>query len=117
MNTTEFSNEFDVLYNQVNSNQAPGLDEYEKSVVLTKAQDEIVLMYFNPRGNKFLQGMDDSPEKQYDFSTLIRSNERTIYRNEYSSQLRAGTATYDPRSMITTVDEDILLITNESVVN
>ena len=37
MNVQEMSNEFDILYNQVNSNTAPGIDEYEKSVFLTKA--------------------------------------------------------------------------------
>ena len=36
MTTTEMSNEFDILYNQVNSNQVPGVDEFEKSVFLTK---------------------------------------------------------------------------------
>ena len=39
MTNQEVSNEFDILYNNVTSNQAPGLDEYEKSVFLTKAQD------------------------------------------------------------------------------
>ena len=42
MTNEEFNNEFDVLYNNITSNQAPGLDEYEKSVFLTKAQDDIV---------------------------------------------------------------------------
>jgi len=37
MTTNEMSSEFDILYNQINSNQAPGVDEYEKSVFLTKA--------------------------------------------------------------------------------
>lgn len=32
----EFSDEFDVLYNNISSNQAPGLDEYEKSLFLTR---------------------------------------------------------------------------------
>ena len=35
MTITEFSNQFDVLYNNITSNQAPGLNEYEKSVFLT----------------------------------------------------------------------------------
>ena len=116
MNTTEFSNEFDVLYNQVNSNQAPGLDEYEKSVFLTKAQDEVVLMYFNPRGNKFMQGMDDAPDKQYDFSTLIRSAEYDITQQGTSSNASTNVQAYDPRSFCTTINEDVLLIINESVV-
>ena len=42
MTTEEFSNEFDVLYNNISSNQSPGLNEYEKSVFLTKAQNEIL---------------------------------------------------------------------------
>ena len=56
MTNSEFSNEFDILYNNIMSNQAPGLDEYEKSVFLTKAQDEIVKSYFSPTGNKAMEG-------------------------------------------------------------
>ena len=46
MTLQEFSDEFDVLYNNISSNQAPGLNEYEKSVFLPKAQNEIVKNYF-----------------------------------------------------------------------
>lgn len=37
MNNREFSDRFDVLFANITSNQAPGIDEYEKSVYLTKA--------------------------------------------------------------------------------
>jgi len=37
MTVEEFSNQFDVLFNNITSNAAPGLNEYEKSVFLTKA--------------------------------------------------------------------------------
>ena len=57
MTTQEFSNEFDVLYNNIMSNQAPGLDEYEKSVFLTKAQSEVLKNYFNPKGNKYQEAV------------------------------------------------------------
>ena len=73
MTNTEFSNEFDVLYNSITSNQAPGLDEYEKSVFLTKAQDEIIKAYFNPRSNKTQEGFDGSEKRQIDFSMLIKN--------------------------------------------
>lgn len=69
----EFSNEFDVLYNNITSNQAPGLDEYEKSVFLTKAQDEIVKAYFNPKTNKVQEGFDGNERRQIDFSMIMRS--------------------------------------------
>lgn len=73
MTTQEFSNEFDVLYNNIMSNQAPGLDEYEKSVFLTKAQSEIIKNYFNPKGNKYQEGFDGSQKRQVDFSKLMKT--------------------------------------------
>ena len=46
MTNYEFSNEFDILYNNISSNQAPGLDEYEKSVfLLVKQEMNIVEKY------------------------------------------------------------------------
>lgn len=46
MTVQEFSNEFDILYNNIMSNQAPGLDAYEKSVFLTQAQEDVVKAYY-----------------------------------------------------------------------
>lgn len=73
MTIQEFSNEFDVLYNNIMSNQAPGLDEYEKSVFLTKAQSEIIKNYFNPKGNKYQEGFDGSQKRQVEFSKLMKT--------------------------------------------
>ena len=72
MTNPEFSNEFDVLYNNIMSNAAPGLDECEKSVFLTKAQDEIVKSYFNPRLNKSQEGFDGNEKRQIDFSMITK---------------------------------------------
>lgn len=75
MTLEEFSNQFDLHYNNITSNQAPGLTEYEKSVLLTKAQDEIVKNYFtaNSKGNSIGQGFDDSAKRQADFSILMKT--------------------------------------------
>ena len=70
MTLEEFNTNFDLLYNNIASNQAPGLDEYEKSVFLTNAQLELVKNYFNPKGNKYQEGFDQSPKRQLDFSTI-----------------------------------------------
>lgn len=80
MTCEEFSNEFDMLYNNIMSNQAPGLDEYEKSVFLTRAQDDIVKRYFTPKGNKDFEGFDSSLKRNMDFSSLYRNY--TIYAEE-----------------------------------
>ena len=43
----EWSEKFDLYYNNIASNQAPGLDEYEKSVFLSDAQRQVVLSLYN----------------------------------------------------------------------
>lgn len=111
MTTQEFSNEFDVLYNNIMSNQAPGLDEYEKSVFLTKAQLEILKNYFNPKGNKYGQGFDENAKRQIDFSTLITVAKPSIYSpdREYIK--------FDERSKLYKMPQDILLMLNETGIN
>jgi hypothetical protein len=42
MTVTEFGQELDVIYENINKNGAPGLDSYEKSVILTHAQEVLV---------------------------------------------------------------------------
>lgn len=80
MTAEEFSDQFDVLYNNITSNQAPGLTEYEKSVFLTKAQNEIVKNYFTAesKGNNIQQGFDDSAKRQADFSCLMLTKSCSI---------------------------------------
>lgn len=72
MNVQEFNDRFDVLYNNITSSQAPGLNDYEISLFLTKAQDEIIKNYFNPKGNKYQEGYDDNAKRQVDFSMLTK---------------------------------------------
>ena len=73
MTTGEFNNEFDIYYNSIASNSAPGLDLYEKSVYLTKAQLEIVKNHFNPRGNKYQVGFEGNSKRRVDLQNLITS--------------------------------------------
>lgn len=72
MSVEEMDNMFDVLYNNITSNQAPGLNAYEKSVFLTKGQDEILKNYFNSKskGNATQDGFDGNAKRQVDFSML-----------------------------------------------
>lgn len=72
MSVEEMDNMFDVLYNNITSNQAPGLNAYEKSVFLTKGQDEVLKNYFNSKskGNNTQDGFDANQKRQVDFSML-----------------------------------------------
>lgn len=78
MTITEFSNEFDISYNGIATNDAPPLDLYEKSVYLTKAQLELVKNYFTPQGNKYQKGFEQSNKRRNDLKELIRTYKSTI---------------------------------------
>lgn len=68
----EWSDAFDVLFNEVMSNASASLDEYDKSIFLTKGQEEVIKNYFNPKGNKYQEGFDDNAKRQSDFATLLK---------------------------------------------
>ena len=74
MTLQEFSVEFDILYNNISSNQAPGLTEYEKSVFLTQAQDAIVLdLYKGTGGDSF----ESTEEVTRYLNTLVKATTLT----------------------------------------
>ena len=108
MTITEFSDQFDVLYNNITSNQAPGLTEYEKSLFLTKAEKEVVKNYFtaNSKGNNIGQGFDDSAKRQADFSVLMKVA---------SCSPASLTNQIDDRSVAYSYPNDVFIVINESV--
>lgn len=108
MTVSEFSNQFDILYNNITSNQAPGLNEYEKSVFLTKAQEEIIKNYFNAKGNKYQDGFDDSPKRQSDFGSLIRVKELNPLTELNKFDRRSTTISYHYPS-------DVFIVLNEQL--
>lgn len=85
MTVTEFSNEFDIYYNNIASNAAPGIDAYEKSVYLSRAQLEIVNNYFNPKGNKYNKGFEEDSKRRADLRELIRPYISTVESTELDS--------------------------------
>lgn len=107
MTTSEFSAEFDVLYNNITSNQAPGLSDYEKSVFLTKAQNQLVQEYFNPMLDGSGGGFDGSPKRQIDFSSII--DWEVLYR------VTQNIPKYDPRSIVFAMPKDLLLVLDEQL--
>ena len=105
----ELTNGFDILYNNISSNASPGLNEYEKSVILTKAQIEVLKNYFNPKGNKYKEGFDGSQKRQIDFSNLIK-----VVKPEESNSLMNSVQKMDERSTLYEVPGDVLFVLNET---
>ena len=91
MTNREFSDSFDTMLNSYSiqagfgegaNKQTITLDEYEKGVILTQAQDIIVKSSFDRRANSTGEGFDDSERRQVDFSSLIKNAELTPFQGE-----------------------------------
>ena len=88
MTKQEFSYQFDVLYNNETSNQAPDLNEYEKSVFATKAGFEVLKNYLRVNGNLKQEGYDDSSKRQIDFSSLLAESQTLAFPTDVLTILR-----------------------------
>lgn len=72
MSNQELEYEFDILYNNILSNQAPGLDVYEKSVFLTLAEEQLARANYNGK-NEFLDSFEKTEELRRYLGTLVRT--------------------------------------------
>lgn len=125
MTTREFSDAFDTLLNSYNTQAQFGeqssrseitLDEYEKSVFLTQAQDIIVKSYFDRTLNNQGQGFDDSTRRQVDFSSLIKIAKFSS-RNSDLKHFEVLDKLYDRRGILVNlgINNRILFILNEKL--
>lgn len=111
MNTSEFSSEFDVLLNS-NSilkpfgfTQSPlELDEYEKSILLTEAQEQIVKELYT--GSLTGRSFEQSEELRRSLDSLIRTSKITHTDTQHR---------VDGYSTIFKLPSDVWFITYESV--
>lgn len=108
MTNPEFSNEFDILYNNVASNQAPGLTEYEKSVFLTSAQDAIVIELYSGK-NVLGDSFEKTEEVRQYLSNIVRTVELHPETQSLPLLLSADSKVYQS-------PEDLWFITHEHVV-
>ncbi len=118
MTLSDFSNGFDTLLNSYSatanfgeeiSRQTIALDEYEKSVFLTKAQEELALSLYtgkNPYGESF----ESTEEIRRDLANLV--TETYLYPITNTNGIPLGITS---TSKFFTLPEDLWFITMESV--
>lgn len=115
MTTLEFINEFDIGYNNIRSNGAPGLDLYEQSVLLTKAQEQLVLNYFDPNSNPRNDGFENSEKRRRGLEKLIKN----YYTNNDDSLIEevpdlSGIALENFKNYFVSLPADVFFIIQES---
>lgn len=107
MTIQEWSNEFDIHYNNLAGNSAPNLDLYEKSVYLTKAQLEIVKNMYDPLSNPKGKGFEGSEKRRVDLKELIKDFK--------TSDSFTSTSSIHNNSKFVRIPNDVFLIVNEEL--
>lgn len=78
MEVNDFSIEFDLLFNNVASNKAPGLNEYEKSLFLTEAQEIVTQSLYSGAGGSF----ETTEEMTAYLSSIVKRNTFTSFKTD-----------------------------------
>lgn len=104
MTIQEFRSEFDLLYNNTLGEGAPGLDNYEISVYLTTAQEELI--------KDFYQGKTKG-SFEYDEHTRRAVNE--LVRNYNTSSTLTTNRNLVDESKFFELPNDLMFIVNETV--
>lgn len=113
MNTEEFSNRFDVLiHSYANADtfkSVPYLtfDEYEKSLFLTQAQEELILELYTGK-NQFGEGFEKTEEIRRYLSNIVKTEELSHKSLDYTGVSK--------NSVFFELPEDLWFITYESVI-
>jgi hypothetical protein len=118
MTTSEFSDSFDTLLNSYNTQAQFGneaskreitLDEYEKSVFLTKAQEELVLSLYTGK-NSYSDSFESSEEVRRYLANLVEEVKLKPITNTQGIPLGVTST-----SKFFTLPEDLWFITLETV--
>ena len=108
MTTTEFSNEFDILYESIASNGAPPLDDYEKSVLLTQAQEILVKDSYSYKFNVAKEAVDATEKRRRDLSELYMQGVSSNPIVDIDQSISKNAVFFD-------IDDNVLFILNERI--
>lgn len=102
MTTIDFINGFDILYNNLMSDKAPEINEYEKSVLLTLAQEQIVKEIY-------LDKFEGSEEQRRSIDVLV--TQKDIKRSDKPHKVLRGDRFYHSHYVL---PEDLWYIVHET---
>lgn len=75
MLANEMNTAFDILYEKINSNDAPGVTTSEKSFFLSKAQRQLTLQLIRKITNPVKEGLEESELRKQGLGNLIEDSE------------------------------------------
>lgn len=133
MSISDYISRFNILYNNIESNQSMGVTHQQIYYFLNKSQLELVKNYFTQKGNKYAENYNGSPIRQSSFYPLINSitlpentgstspKGKKILLNgfKYSEFLNQNSSneTFDRNNVIAIIEENVDVFKYDSLSN
>lgn len=112
MTAQEMKRSFLVLYDKVTNFAAPGYDDEEISLFLTKAQERVVLYDYNPNGNKYNEGFEETEQRRKSLSELTKGTTITTPSTSQTNALPNGVFFDLPQDCLYAISEQITTSSN-----
>lgn len=77
MTSNEMRNSFVLQYEKINANDAPGLQDTEISILLTKAQQELAYKLIRRVTNSVREGLEETELRKQGLANLVKDSEDT----------------------------------------
>lgn len=117
MTSAEMQEMFLVLYDKITNFSAPGYEDDEISMFLTKAQERIFYNYYNVLGNKFQIGFEASEARRKELANLVEGITLTVPSANQANALPNGVFFDLPEDCLFSISEEITLNSKDICLN
>jgi hypothetical protein len=107
MTATDMQEEFLILYDKITNFDAPGYTEVEISRFLTKGQERVFFDTYNPLGNKYKEGFEETEARRKDLGELVKGTTIIVPSTSQTNVLPNGKFYDLPTDCLYVVYEEI----------
>lgn len=117
MTSQEMDKEFLILYDKITNFDAPGYTEQERSIFLTKGQQRTFFSLYNPLGNQFREGFEESEARRKDIRELVKGATLSTPSADQTEALPNGILFDLPEDCLYVISEEITTSSADSCKN
>lgn len=107
MNNQDMKQEFLILYDKITNFDAPGYEDTEISVFLTKGQERVALSLIRPEANQFSEGFENTEIRTKELQELVEGVTITTPSASQVGVLPNGTFFDLPANLLFSISEQI----------
>lgn len=116
MTAQEMKRSFLVLYDKITNFAAPGYEDEEISLFLTKAQERIVLHYYKPNANRYNEGFEETEQRRKELANLLETQTSTTPSTIQTGVLPNGVFFDYPVNLLYTTSEEVTIASSNSCI-